>query len=123
MKKLIALFLITLSVSAMAQHGHGYRQGPGHGHSHGAWVRGYGSGWGWGVPAVIGGLLVYEAVKQPTYVQQPVMCSNSLSLFSNNPLTAPPPTPLVPLGLRFNRPMAPSLARAPAHNKSITSFN
>ena len=72
MKKLIALFLITLSVSAMAQHGHGDRQGPGHGHGHGAWVRGYGSGWGWGVPAVIGGLLVYEAVKQPTYVQQPV---------------------------------------------------
>ena len=68
MKKLIALALIlmTLSVSAMAQHGHGYR------HGHGPWVRGYGSGWGWGVPAVIGGLLVYEAVKQPTYVQQPV---------------------------------------------------
>ena len=64
MKKLIALILMTLSVSAMAQHGHG--------HGHGHWARGYGSGWGWGVPAVIGGLLVYEAVKQPTYVQQPV---------------------------------------------------
>jgi hypothetical protein len=68
MKKLIALILMTLSVSAMAQHGHGH----GYGHGHGHWVRGYGSGWGWGVPAVIGGLLVYEAVKQPTYVQQPI---------------------------------------------------
>jgi hypothetical protein len=76
MKKLIALILMTLSVSAMAQHV-GHR--PGHpnphfnqhfkGHSHGQWARGYGSGWGWGVPAVIGGLLVYEAVKQPVYVQ------------------------------------------------------
>lgn len=66
MKKLIALILMTLSVSAMAQHGHG------HGYPHGQWARPYGSGWGWGVPAVIGGLLVYEAVRQPTYVQQPV---------------------------------------------------
>jgi hypothetical protein len=69
MKKLIALILMTLSVSAMAQHGHGH--GYGHGYPNGQW-RGYGSGWGWGVPAVIGGLLVYEAVRQPTYVQQPV---------------------------------------------------
>ncbi|MEY3426821.1 MAG: hypothetical protein RIS60_173 [Pseudomonadota bacterium] len=80
MKKLIALILMTLSVSAMAQHG-GHRHSPpnphfnhhfkGHSnvHSQGHWVRGYGSGWGWGVPAVIGGLLVYEAVKQPVYVQ------------------------------------------------------
>jgi hypothetical protein len=90
MKKLIALFLITLSVSAMAQHGHGYRQGPGHGHGHGAWVRGYGSGWGWGVPAVIGGLLVYEAVKQPTYVQQPVYVQQQPTYTtSSNPTCTP----------------------------------
>jgi hypothetical protein len=69
MKKILALVLMTLSLSAMAQppaHRHGHP----HGHSQGQWVRGYGSGWSWGIPAVIGGLLVYEAVKQPVYVPQ-----------------------------------------------------
>jgi len=51
MKKLLVLMLLTLSASAMAQHnGHGFRQG-------------------WAVPAAIGGILVYEATRQPVYVQ------------------------------------------------------
>jgi hypothetical protein len=72
MKKLLALLLLTLSASAMAQHhgghgGGGYGHGHGHGHGHG--LRGYSAGWGWTVPAVIGGLMVDEAVRQPFYVQ------------------------------------------------------
>jgi hypothetical protein len=69
MKKLIALLLLTLSASAaMAQH-HGHRY---HGH-HGHHSRGHISGgWGWTVPAAIGGLIVYQAIKpQPIIVQQP----------------------------------------------------
>jgi hypothetical protein len=74
MKKLLALILITLSASAMAGHPGQERQLPraqgfGH-HPHGHWARGYGGGWGWAVPAVIGGLLVYEAARQPVIVQQ-----------------------------------------------------
>ena len=78
MKKLFALLLLTLSVSAMAGHpghdryfpkaqGHGFNHGHGSGHGH--WARGHGGGWGWALPAVIGGLLVYEAAKQPVIVQ------------------------------------------------------
>jgi len=64
MKKLLVLMLLTLSASAMAQHnGHGIR------HGHGHWARGYSGGWGWAVPAAIGGILVYEASRQPIYVQ------------------------------------------------------
>ena len=66
MKKLLVLMLLTLSASAMAQHqGHGFR----HGHGHGHWARGHSGGWGWAVPAAIGGLLIYEAARQPIYVQ------------------------------------------------------
>jgi hypothetical protein len=66
MKKLLVLMLLTLSASAMAQHqGHGFR----HGHGHGHWARGHSGGWGWAVPAAIGGILIYEAARQPIYVQ------------------------------------------------------
>ena len=72
MKKLIALLLLTLSASAaMAQH-HGY--GPRHFQAyHGHYARGHvGGGWGWTVPAAIGGLIVYQAIRpQPVIVQQP----------------------------------------------------
>lgn len=64
MKKLLVLMLLTLSASAMAQHhGHGIR------HGHGHWARGHSGGWGWAVPAAIGGILVYEATRQPIFVQ------------------------------------------------------
>jgi hypothetical protein len=64
MKKLLVLMLLTLSASAMAQHhGNGFR------HGHGQWARGYSGGWGWAVPAAIGGILVYEANRQPIYIQ------------------------------------------------------
>jgi hypothetical protein len=70
MKKLLVLMLLTLSASAMAQHqGHGFRHGHGHGHGHGHWARGHSGGWGWAVPAAIGGMLIYEASRQPIYVQ------------------------------------------------------
>ncbi len=70
MKKLLVLMLLTLSASAMAQHqGHGFRHGHGHGNGHGHWARGFSGGWGWAVPAAIGGMLIYEASRQPIYVQ------------------------------------------------------
>jgi hypothetical protein len=74
MKKLLALLLLTLSASAMAQQhgghgGGGFGHRHGHAHNQGQWSKGYTAGWGWSVPAVIGGLMVYEAVRQPVYVQ------------------------------------------------------
>jgi hypothetical protein len=83
MKKFIALIIMTLSVSAMAQHhGHGY----GYGHPQGQWVRGYGSGWSWGIPAAIGGLMIYEAVRQPTYIQQPVYVQQQPVIVQQEPV-------------------------------------
>jgi hypothetical protein len=69
MKKLIALLLLTLSASAaMAQH-HGHRYHGHYGHHNRGHISG---GWGWTVPAAIGGLIVYQAIKpQPIIVQQP----------------------------------------------------
>jgi hypothetical protein len=82
MKKLIALILMTLSVSAMAQHHGGY----GYGHHQGQWARGYGSSWGWGIPAAIGGLMIYEAVRQPTYIQQPVYVQQQPVIVQQEPV-------------------------------------
>jgi hypothetical protein len=59
MKKLIALFLITLSATAMAQYPH-------HNHRSGGY-----NGWGWVAPAVIGGAVVYAATRPTVVVQQP----------------------------------------------------
>ena len=63
MKRLVALFLITLSATAMAQHYH-------HGHRHGGW--GYN---GWIAPVIVSGVIGYEiARRQPqVIVQQPVV--------------------------------------------------
>ena len=75
MKKMIALLMLTLSASAaMAQHhGYGHRNLHGHQGQHGHYARGHvGGGWGWTVPAAIGGLIVYQAIRpQPLIVQQP----------------------------------------------------
>ena len=75
MKKMIALLMLTLSASAaMAQHhGYGHRNLHGHQGHHGHYARGHvGGGWGWTVPAAIGGLIVYQAIRpQPLIVQQP----------------------------------------------------
>lgn len=64
MKKLIALFLVTLSAAAMAQPGFRYH----HGH-------GYYPGYGWIAPTVIGGVIGYEIARNypPVVVQQPVI--------------------------------------------------
>ena len=60
MKRLVALFLITLSATAMAQHHH----------RHGGW--GYN---GWIAPVIVSGVIGYEiARRQPqVIVQQPVV--------------------------------------------------
>ena len=62
MKRLVALFLITLSATAMAQHHHHHR--------HGGW--GYN---GWIAPVIVSGVIGYEiARRQPqVIVQQPVV--------------------------------------------------
>ena len=64
MKKLIALFLVTLSAAAMAQPGFRYH----HGH-------GYYPGYGWIAPTVIGGVIGYEIARNypPVVVQQPII--------------------------------------------------
>jgi hypothetical protein len=102
MKKLLVLMLLTLSASAMAQHhgqgfrhGHGFKHGQGHGHGshfgHGHWAKGHGGGWGWAVPAAIGGLLIYEAARQPIIVQPNPVVIQQQPLLS--PLDNPTCTP------------------------------
>jgi len=61
MKRLVALFLITLSATAIAQHHH---------HRHNGW--GYN---GWIAPVIVSGVIGYEiARRQPqVIVQQPVV--------------------------------------------------
>lgn len=65
MKRLITLFLLTISVSAMAQPGfryyhHGYYPGP---------------NYSWVAPTIIGGVIGYEIARNqpPVVVQQPVV--------------------------------------------------
>ena len=94
MKKLLVLMLLTLSASAMAQHhSHGFRHGHGfgHGHGHGHWARGHSGAWNWAVPAAIGGLIIYEATRQPVVVQpNPVIIQQqTLPLPQANPTCTP----------------------------------
>lgn len=92
MKKLLVLMLLTLSASAMAQHhSHGFRHGPGFGHGHGHWARGHSGAWNWAVPAAIGGLIIYEATRQPVVVQpNPVIIQQqTLPLPQANPTCTP----------------------------------
>ena len=59
MKKLLAaLTLVAVSSTASA-----------HGWEGGHYYHGGGGGWGWVAPAVIGGVVVYEATRPPVYVQ------------------------------------------------------
>lgn len=103
MKKLLVLMLLAFSASAMAQHhshGSGFRHGHGfkHGHSwhgwhggHGHWARGHSGTWNWAVPAAIGGLLIYEATRQPIIVQpNPVVIQQQyVPLAQDNPTCTP----------------------------------
>ena len=58
------LFVLMLFASSTAfAHGYG---GP-----HGYWRHDGRGGWGWVTPAVIGGVVVYEATRPPVVVQQP----------------------------------------------------
>ena len=58
MKKLLIASLIGLGSISSA-----YAHGP-----HGYW-RPHNNGWGWVAPAVVGGVIVYEATRPPVYVQ------------------------------------------------------
>ena len=61
MKKILFSLVLLAAMPAFAQHYH---------HSHGYWRHG-GGGWGWVAPAVVGGVIVYEATRPPVVVQQP----------------------------------------------------
>ena len=103
MKKLLVLMFLAFSESAMAQHqrhGSGFRHGHGfkNGHSwhgghggHGHWARGHSGAWNWAVPAAIGGLLIYEATRQPIIVQpNPVVIQQQyVPLAQDNPTCTP----------------------------------
>ena len=58
MRKIILATLLTLTVGSVFAHQHGYWR-PHH----------QGGGWNWVVPAVVGGVVVYEATRPPVYVQ------------------------------------------------------
>ena len=67
MKKIIFSLLLLATPVAFAQHWH-------HGHHQGHWRYGN-NGWNWVVPAIVGGVLVYEVSKtqpppQPVIIQQ-----------------------------------------------------
>lgn len=73
MKKIIFSLMMIATPLAFAQHHW-------HGHNHGHW-RYANNGWNWVVPAVVGGVLVYEVTKnqqpQPVIIQQtPVQQQN-----------------------------------------------
>ena len=103
MKKLLVLMLLAFSASAMAQHqghgpgfrhGHGFKQGYGLHGGHGGYgyrERGHSGAWNWAVPAAIGGLIIYEATRQPIVVQpNPVIIQQqSLPFPQANPTCTP----------------------------------
>ena len=103
MKKLLVLMLLAFSASAMAQHqghgpgfrhGHGFKQGYGLHGGHGGYgyrERGHSGAWNWAVPAAIGGLIIYEATRQPIVVQpNPVIIQQqSLPYPQANPTCTP----------------------------------
>lgn len=62
MKKLL---IISAILFANASFAHGYN------HNQGYWRHNPGYGWSWVFPAVVGGIIVYEATKPPVVVQQP----------------------------------------------------
>lgn len=71
MKKLlatVAVSLIATSAFAGAKH-HG-----GH-HGHGHWEQRYGH-WEWVIPAVIGGVIVYQATRPAVVIQEPAPVPN-----------------------------------------------
>jgi hypothetical protein len=62
MKRILLILALTASGTAFAQHNH---------YGHGYWRHDGRGGWGWVAPAVIGGVIVYEATRPPVVVQQP----------------------------------------------------
>jgi len=70
MKRLIALFFLTVSVATMAQPGFRYH------HHHGYYP---GPNYGWVAPTIIGGVIGYEIARNqpPVVVQQPVIVQSA----------------------------------------------
>lgn len=69
---MLAVAFLSTSAFAGSPHGSGYKAhgyGGGykaHRYGGGHWTRGHsGSGWMWVVPAIVGGVIVYEATRQP----------------------------------------------------------
>lgn len=62
MKKILLALALLASTPVFA---HGYWQ------HHGGYRGYYGGSWSWVAPAVIGGVIVYEATKPPVVIQQP----------------------------------------------------
>ena len=60
---LAVAFLSTSAFAGRGGHGSDYRA---HGYGGGHWARGHGgNGWMWVVPAIVGGVIVYEVNRQP----------------------------------------------------------
>lgn len=70
-KVLVGSILSLITVSSFA---HGY---------HGHWRHSGSNGWNWVVPAVIGGVVVYEITKPPV-VQQPVIIQQNQVINDSN---------------------------------------
>ena len=71
MKKIILASLLALSFINVA-HAERWRHGGGAYYYH--------PGYGWAVPALIGGVIVYEATRPPVYIQQPVYVQQQIPL-------------------------------------------
>ena len=71
MKKIILASLLALSFINVA-HAERWRHGGGAYYYH--------PGYGWAVPAIIGGVIVYEATRPPVYIQQPVYVQQQIPL-------------------------------------------
>ena len=69
MKKIILVLLLSIVSVAHAER---WRHGGGAYYYH--------PGYGWAVPAIIGGVIVYEATRPPVYIQQPVYVQQQIPL-------------------------------------------
>ena len=69
MKKILFILVLLLTTTAHAER---WRHGGGAYYYH--------PGYGWAVPAIIGGVIVYEATRPPVYIQQPVYVQQQIPL-------------------------------------------
>ena len=69
MKKILFVLVLLLTTTAHAER---WRHGGGAYYWH--------PGYGWVAPAVVGGVIVYEATRPPVYIQQPVYVQQQIPL-------------------------------------------